>query len=114
MKTLLIGVLALALLGALFFTRPTSADFQKYIRENTKIVNGAPTGGQTVADKIGAQFRTLVASTANETAADLFLKQCQYENNYFLWTNVSKDGKLIYTGVLGHWFERNGGAGGSK
>ncbi len=107
MKSLLILILTLALAVALFFSRPTSADFQKFIRENTKIVNNTPTGGPTLTQQIESQLKNALASTANETAADVFLKQCEYDN-YILWTNVRKDGKVIYTGIVGHWFQRGG------
>ena len=105
MKSLLILVLIAALAGVLFFTRPTKAHFEAHVKNNTQIVNGQPTGGKSLTDKIGDQLRTLVANKTNETAAELFLSRCTYENR-FLWTNVKYDGKLIYTGAAGHWFER--------
>jgi hypothetical protein len=108
MKSFLILVLIAALAGVLFFTRPTKADFEAYVKNNTTIVNGKATGGPSVMDKIGAQLKTLVANKTNETAADLFLGHCTYEN-YWLWTNVKYDGQLIYTGMVGHWFERGSG-----
>ena len=107
MKSLLIVALALALAAALFLTRPTKADFEKYIRENTEIVNGKPTGGPTIADTIGDKLRTFGAAEVNKSAADFYLEQCTYENR-FLWTNVKKNGKLVYTGAVTQWFERGG------
>ena len=107
MKSLLIVALTLALAAALFLTRPTKADFEKYIRENTEIVNGKPTGGPTIADTIGDKLRTFGAAQVNKSAADFYLEQCTYENR-FLWTNVKKNGKLVYTGAVTQWFERGG------
>src|SRR5687767_1221363 len=107
MKSLLIVLLALALAAALFLTRPTKADFEKYVREHTEIVNGKPTGGPTLADTIGDKLRTFGAAEVNKSAADFYLEQCTYENR-FLWTNVKKNGKLVYTGAVTQWFERGG------
>jgi hypothetical protein len=107
MKTLIILALALVLSAALFLTRPTKADFEKHVREHTEIVNGKPTGGPTIADTIGDKLRTF-AGPARETRspADLYLERCTYENR-FLWTNVKRDGKLVYTGAVNHWFEHD-------
>ncbi len=105
MKSLLILLLVFALAAALFLTRPTKADFEKHVREHTEIVNGQPTGGPTLADTIGDKLRTFSAEQINKSAADLYLEQCTYENR-FLWTNVKKNGKLVYTGAVNHWFER--------
>ena len=104
-KRLLIVALALALVAALFLTRPTKADFEKYVRENTNIVDGKPTGGPTIADTVKDKLRTFTAEPSNKSAADLYLERCTYENRV-LWTNVKKDGKPVYLGAVGHWFER--------
>ena len=85
MKRLLILVLAFALAAALFLTRPTKADFEKYIR---------------------AEGVKIAADTASKSAADLYLEQCTFENRVF-WTNVKFNGKPAFTGAVGHWFERN-------
>lgn len=108
MKTLIILVLVLGLTAVLFLTRPTKADFEKHVRENTEIVDGKPTGGPTIADTIGDKLRTFTAAQVNKSAADLYLEQCTYENR-ILWTNVKKNGELVYTGFVNHWFERDGG-----
>ena len=111
MKSMLIVVLILGLCGALFFTRPTKADFEKYVREDrVKIEEGKLTGGKTLAEKLGEQMRTAVKVDIPElNPKERFLKEVTYENN-ILWTNVKKDGQLIFTGAVGHWFERDGGA----
>lgn len=107
MKSLLILLLTLALFAALFLTRPTKADFERYIRQETKIVDGTPTGGPTITDAVRDKLRTLAADRVNKSAADIYLEQCEFENRV-LWTNVKRDGKLVYTGAVGHWFERAG------
>jgi hypothetical protein len=108
-KSLLILLLAFGLAAALFLTKPTKADFEKYVRDNTKVVDGKPTGGKTIADVIAEKARTFTADTVNKSAADIYLEQCTYENRV-LWTNVKRNGNLVYTGAVGHWFERSGGA----
>lgn len=104
-KRLLIVSLALALVAALFLTRPTKADFETYVRDNTKIVDGKPTGGPTIADKVKDQLKSFASEQSNKSAADLYLEQCTFENR-LLWTNVKIDGKPVYLGAVGHWFER--------
>jgi hypothetical protein len=106
MKSLLILLLVLVLSAALFLTRPTKADFEKYVHDDkVKIVDGKVSGGKTIADTIGEKMRTFAADTVNKSAADLYLEQCTFENRVF-WTNVRYNGKLAYTGAVGHWFER--------
>src|SRR5687767_7358989 len=61
-KSLLILLLALGLFLALFLTRPTKADFEKYVRETTTVVDGKPTGGKTILDTIGEKMKTFSAS----------------------------------------------------
>ena len=105
MKSLLILVLVVALAAALVLSRPTKADFEAHVRQNTEIVNGELTGGPTLADRFGEKLRTFSPEQVNRSAADLYLEQCTYENR-FLWTNVKKNGKLVYTGAVTHWFKR--------
>src|SRR5438094_525256 len=97
-KSLLISLLVFALAAAFFLTRPTKADFEKYVHDDkVKIVDGKVTGGQTLAQQIGDKLHTFVADTANKSAADLYLEHCTFENRFF-WTNVKFDGKPVYTG----------------
>ena len=108
MKKLLIVALALALMAALFLTRPTKADFERYVREDTKVIDGNLTGGKTLAGTIGDKLRTFTPAEVKQSAAELYLSQCEYENRIF-WTNVKKNGKLVYRGAVGHWFEKEKG-----
>lgn len=104
MRNLLILVLVLALLAVTFFTRPTKADFERYIRENATATNVQP--GKSVGEQIAGQLKTYVAQASKEATIDNFLSSVQYENDY-IWTNVkSKDGQPLYTGMFGHWFKR--------
>lgn len=106
MKTLLILLLVVALAAITFFTRPTKADFERYIRETAKVENGQVSGGQTVGEKIAEQLKTYIATKGQESAIDQFLADMQYDN-YYLWTNVKdKSGQILYTGMYGHWFKR--------
>jgi hypothetical protein len=105
MKTLLILLLAGGLFAALFLTRPTKADFEKYIREEVKVVNGTPTGGKSISDVVGDKLRTFSADQINKSAAELYLDECTFENR-LIWTDVKKNGKPVYRGAVGHWFER--------
>lgn len=104
MKKLLILVLAFALAAALFLTRPTKADFENYVRNDVKVTDGKLTGGKTLAQTIGDKIKTFTPQQVQQSAAEFYLSQCTYENRFF-WTNVKKDGKLVYRGAVGHWFE---------
>ena len=107
-KKLLIVALAFALMAALFLTRPTKADFERFVREDTKVIDGKLTGGPTIADTVKDKIRTFTPAEVKQSAADLYLSQCEYENRLF-WTNVKKNGKLVYRGAVGHWFEKEKG-----
>ena len=86
MKSLIIFVLSMALLAAAFFTRPTQADFNRY-------VTAQKTSGQTNVLKAGfEQFQ-----------ADQFTQSCTL-NDRLLWVDVQRNGRTIYTGAFGHWF----------
>ncbi|MDB5302657.1 MAG: hypothetical protein JWM97_206 [Phycisphaerales bacterium] len=110
MKSLLLIVLALALAAALFFTRPTSEDFKAYVTAHPEITRGETAKGDSVADRLAHQMKSF-ADTGSITAAidpvNSYLSQCTFDN-YWLATNVKKNGQTVYTGVLGHWFAKNG------
>lgn len=84
MKTLLISLLALALVGAGAMTRPARRDFLLYLLD------------QRVA-------RTASWTQADIDSADKLAKSVTFRNR-FLWTTVEKDGKVVYVGALSHWF----------
>lgn len=110
MKSFIILVLIAAIAGALFFTRPTSDDFKQYVKDHPEITKGQVAKGDSITDKIGHQIKTF-AGVANISLGDPvqdYLSHCTYNNHFGMWTDVLQDGKLVYTGVLGHWFPRNG------
>jgi hypothetical protein len=88
MKSFIILVLSIGLLAAAYFTRPSQADFDRYVTEQK-------TTGQTGLLKVGwAQLQ-----------ADQFARTCTF-NDRLLWVDVQQNGKTIYTGAFGHWFNR--------
>jgi hypothetical protein len=103
-KSLLILVLLLALLAALFLTRPHQADFEQFARTN-KLTDAKPAGGPSIINTINQQLHTFAAQSGIEDPTETFLKHCSYDN-YFIFINVRKDGQVIYTGMVGHWFKR--------
>ena len=86
MKKLIILILALALVAAAFFTRPSQADFKQFVVDRK-------TSGDANAFKRGF----------DELRAEQFVNGCQFKDR-FLWVDVQKDGKTIYTGAFSHWF----------
>ena len=87
MKTFLIIILSLALLGAAFFTRPNESDFRRH-----------------VAEQYAADSGNLLDQFLNEGRAEDLLAGCTFKDR-FLWVNVEKDGKTAYTGLFDHWFD---------
>ncbi|HZL38357.1 MAG TPA: hypothetical protein VFC78_23795 [Tepidisphaeraceae bacterium] len=111
MKSFIILVLIAGLATAVFFTRPNSDDFKQYVKDHPEIVNGQAAKGDSITDKISHQMKSF--SVAGVTLGDPvqdFLSHCTFNNQFGMWTTVSKDGQVIYTGMLGHWFPRNGTA----
>ncbi len=88
MKSLLILVLALALSGSAFFTRPTEADFHDYVAKELY-----PPGGN------------LIDQFTRDAKVKSFLENAHYKDRY-LWVEVERDGKIAYTGAFSHWFDR--------
>jgi hypothetical protein len=89
MKSAIIFVLLLALLGAAALTRPGEDDFKRFI----------------VAKSTQNDSNILKAGW-DQFQADEFVKKCTF-NNRILWTSVQQDGKTIYTGAFSHWFNRD-------
>jgi len=89
MKSAIIFLLLVALLAAATFTKPSQEDFQRFM-----------TAKSTQGDS------NVVKATWDQLQSDAFVKSCTF-NNRILWTNVQKDGKTIYTGAFGHWFNRD-------
>ncbi len=89
MKTLLIAILALALLAAAFMTRPGRREFMLYLLDQRV----PPSGSWTSAD----------LEAADNVSRKLVIK------NRILWTTIEKDGKAVYTGVFSHFFPHGEG-----
>ena len=99
MKTLLILVLGFGLLAAAFFTRPSKADFDAYVK--TQVQAGQPAG-----------VKGMLRGLASNYSADNYLQNVAYHDHY-LWVTVEQNGTSHYLGAFSHWFQR-GSAGASK
>ena len=88
MKSLIIVILAAALVGVAFFTRPSKDSFDNLVKAQAVEQGGSATG-----------------AIVNGVKADLFLNKIEYKDSY-LWSTVKEDGKTIYLGAFSHWFER--------
>ncbi len=95
MKTLLILVLLVGLLAAAFFTRPSQADFKRYLTGQLQA------GGGRQTSDVKQDLRGL----ANNISADAYLRTVTYHDDY-LWTTVSQGDKPQYVGAFSHWFKR--------
>jgi hypothetical protein len=89
MKTFLILIMAAALAGGSYLSKPNEADFKKMIHDNME--------SQKKTDLIQLILHL------GKGKADVFLQNCKF-NDHLLWTDVERDGKKIYTGVFSHWF----------
>lgn len=96
MKTALILVLFVLLLLGAFISRPSQADFKRYITDQTT-----------------ANDHNFLTVGWDQLQADQFVQRCTFKDR-LLWTDVQKDGKTIYTGAFGHWFNHTKIANGVK
>lgn len=80
MKSILIVLLTLALLAAAFATRPGKREFVLYLLDSQP---GQP----------------------NYSAADSLAKDVAIADR-LLWTDIVKDGKVIYSGAFSHFIAR--------
>ena len=87
MKTFLILILSLALLGSAFFTRPTEADFRQYVAEQVKADSG-----------------NLLDQFLSEGRSEDLIEGSTFRDRY-LWVTVERDGRTVYTGAFAHWFD---------
>jgi multidrug efflux pump subunit AcrB len=88
MKTFIIIVLFFALLAAAFFTRPDQHDFKSFIVKQ-----------QTKNDTND------IKKAIDQTIAEKYADHVQFKDRY-LWVDVQREGKTIYTGAFAHWFNR--------
>ncbi len=87
MKSFIIFALLAGLGAAAFFTRPSQADFQKFLV--TKATN---------------DDHNIFSKGWDEMRAKGFANSCTYNDRY-LWVNVQKNGNTLYTGAFGHFFD---------
>jgi hypothetical protein len=86
MKSLLILILALALAAAAFITRPGKREFALYLLDTQVPQNSA-------------------WAPADFERADHVVRHVTFKDRY-LWVDVERDGKVIYTGAFAHWVGR--------
>ena len=89
MKTLIILMLLAVITGLAYFTRPSERSFQTILN-------------QQVQERSATASAAILPNRAVEP--DALLKDVVYKDR-FLWVDVQKDGRTIYTGAFGHWFE---------
>ncbi len=93
MKSFLIMILSAALAAAAYLTRPNEQDFKTYIK-----------------DKLMKDDRSLAKKVFNApTPAEEFLKGYTFEDR-FLYVQVERDGKPLYTGAFDRWYDHSGRA----
>lgn len=85
MKTLIILILFAALIAVAHFTRPSERSFQTAITQNL-------------------QDRAAAEGSHKSIDTEAFLKDLTYKDR-FLWVDVQRDGRTLYTGAFAHWFE---------
>jgi len=83
MKTAIIFILSAALLAVAAFTRPD---------RRTLLLQ--------LADRAEGSWHAGDVDAAVHTVAALEFR------NRLLWTDAVRDGRVVYTGVFGHWFAR--------
>jgi hypothetical protein len=89
MKSIIILMLAAALAGGAWLSKPSEKDFKEMIR-------------QKVASQQKDDLFQLILH-GGKGKADVFLQSCTFHDR-LLWSTVDRDGKKIYTGAFGHWF----------
>jgi hypothetical protein len=87
MKTLLILVLVVALGVGAFWSRPSRADFDAYIRSQP-----------------GHSSNVSIAGMITSLETDDYLKSAIYHDR-LLWVTVEVNGQRQYVGAFNHWFK---------
>jgi hypothetical protein len=88
MKTAIIILLLGVILGLAYLTRPSQRSFETALN-------------QQLQDRAATASATLLPGPID---TESLLKDVVYKDRY-LWVDVQKDGKTVYTGAFGHWFE---------
>ena len=84
-KSLIILILFLALAAGAFLSRPKPSEFKPFIKQQM------------------SQSAGTIERIWTDAKADAFVDDCTISDRY-LWVDVKKDGKTIYTGAFNHWF----------
>ena len=90
MKNVLIGMLTLALTLAAFLTRPTADDFKAFVRDHAE-----------------GQKRGALDNAGRRAAEGPSLAKAEF-TDYWLWVEVTVDGKTLYAGLFNHWWDKSG------
>ncbi len=85
-KSLIILVLVVLLAGGAALTCPSEASFKTWYTQRSQAEGG------NMVEKLFQQSRI-----------DSYLKGCTYKNRV-VFSQVTKDGKSVATGVFDHWF----------
>lgn len=86
MKNFIILALFVGLGAAAYFTRPNQAEFTQYI-----------------VDQSTSDDHNIFSKGWDSARARSFADSCTFADHY-LWVNVNKNGKTLYSGGFGHWF----------
>ncbi len=89
-KSLIILVLLIIAVGGAALSKPSQASFQDFYAAQ------AGSGGG-------------VKGELESMAAKEYAKTFTY-NDHIVYSDVSKDGKVVFTGVFSHWFTRDANA----
>jgi hypothetical protein len=91
-KSLIILVLLVIVLGGSALSRPGEEDFKSWYREQAAAEAGDKAG---FFDKL-----------AQEAKVSDYLGHTTYHNRIF-WADVEHEGQTAYTGAFSHWFRRS-------
>ena len=88
MKNFLILILSAALAAAAHFTRPSENSFKHYVKA-----------------ELSKDDRTLAGKVLNAPpSGEQLMKRYSFEDR-FLWVQVGRDGKILYTGAFDRWYD---------
>jgi hypothetical protein len=90
MRTVATILLAIALAAGATLSRPTEDSFKSYYRQT----QSQSREGKNIFAKLIGKIKT-----------DSYLGHCTYKDR-FLWADIERDGKPVYSGAFNHWFPR--------
>lgn len=103
-KNAIILVLLAALAAAAFVTRPSDRDFRSLL------ANDSPPAARRVTDVKSALKDILISTAAGGLGGATDQQDGLDYKDRWLWVDVQRDGKTLYTGAFGHWFKRSAAA----